>query len=69
MGVLDIFSFDKTSSLGVFCGLGLWYTLLPGVFYSFGKMDAVPRFHCMVFTSSSPQGVVFKGTSHKVDKK
>lgn len=43
-------------------GLGLWYTLLPGVFYIFGKMAAVSTFLYIIFTSSNPPGGVFKGT-------
>lgn len=42
--------------------------IIAGVFYIFGKMAAVTRFLYMIFTSSSPQGVVFKDTSHKIAK-
>lgn len=41
---------------------------IASVFYFFGKLAAVTRFLYMIFTSSSPQGGVFKGTSHKVAK-
>lgn len=42
--------------------------VIAGVFYIFGKMAAVTRFLCMIFSSSSLQDGVFKDTSHKVAK-